>query len=652
MKTSRQIVDEIVEAAQAGDEGALAANLADLHAHLDETGAALGPGDAHRLVEAVATSRAAAAAVDESQAELEKLFAAVREEAAKPEPREATWEEALQDLAEALTRPTPLVSRERAEAFLGSLKSFRAFDALERFCDIFITRGVDTPIIRTLFAQAMIENGRHAAAIAVLTELADSAEGLSWAHRTETCGLLGRVNLQIYTERSELAAGRAVAVPQLRDRLRDAARWYGSVYRDPARDHWPGVALVAISARAEADGVALDQPIDGRAIARDIVDALADDVARGESPWSIASAAEANLGLGNWSEAARLYGVFAKNATRFMLGSAIRRLEQVWRVRAGPSGPGLSLSVLKGALAINPSATVKVTLDELRVMGERSASQQAELEAMVDHGDFVPMQMFFKLVELARGVAMIRDRTLRTIGTGFLIRAAELDDAALADEVWLVTNAHVVRDPNGPPQALAFTPSEVTIGFEAERDAAGEVRSYRLRPEPVWQSPIAVCDVSVWRIGDGFSAGAARPLALASSNREIRRAEGPGAPGDLVSAMGHPRGRQLSLSLRGALMNLRGEVLDYGPRGAGELDPVYLHYNMPTEPGNSGSPVFEATTWKVVGVHHAGFPGAEGRPRLRGSPESHRANEGVCIQSIRRLYAEEKRRSGRRRGRR
>jgi hypothetical protein len=82
--------------------------------------------------------------------------------------------------------------------------------------------------------------------------------------------------------------------------------------------------------------------------------------------------------------------------------------------------------------------------------------------------------------------------------------------------------------------------------------------------------------------------------------------------------VGHPLGGQLSLSLNDNLLLDREE-----PR---------LHYRSPTEPGSSGSPVFDQD-WNLVGLHHAG---SLMMPRLRGRSGVYRANEGISIHAIQR----------------
>jgi len=81
--------------------------------------------------------------------------------------------------------------------------------------------------------------------------------------------------------------------------------------------------------------------------------------------------------------------------------------------------------------------------------------------------------------------------------------------------------------------------------------------------------------------------------------------------------IGHPRGlNQPQFSLQDNLL------LDY--------DDTYVHYRSPTEPGSSGSPVFD-NKWALIALHHAG---AIDTPRLNHRGGSYAANEGIRLSAI------------------
>ena len=57
-----------------------------------------------------------------------------------------------------------------------------------------------------------------------------------------------------------------------------------------------------------------------------------------------------------------------------------------------------------------------------------------------------------------------------------------------------------------------------------------------------------------------------------------------------------------------------------------------VHYFAPTEGGNSGSPVFDDSGWRVIALHHSG--GNFGMPRLNGAAGTYAANEGLALFQI------------------
>jgi V8-like Glu-specific endopeptidase len=60
-------------------------------------------------------------------------------------------------------------------------------------------------------------------------------------------------------------------------------------------------------------------------------------------------------------------------------------------------------------------------------------------------------------------------------------------------------------------------------------------------------------------------------------------------------------------------------------------DERLVHYRTPTDPGSSGSPVFNVD-WEVIAVHHGG---SSETPRLRGDGR-YEANEGIALSAVRR----------------
>lgn len=87
--------------------------------------------------------------------------------------------------------------------------------------------------------------------------------------------------------------------------------------------------------------------------------------------------------------------------------------------------------------------------------------------------------------------------------------------------------------------------------------------------------------------------------------------------GEYVSIIQHPKGGPKSITLReNKVSNIKGN---------------YIHYLTDTEPGSSGSPVFN-DQWILVALHHSGVPNPEKKNEWI-------ANEGIQISSIADLIA-------------
>jgi V8-like Glu-specific endopeptidase len=89
--------------------------------------------------------------------------------------------------------------------------------------------------------------------------------------------------------------------------------------------------------------------------------------------------------------------------------------------------------------------------------------------------------------------------------------------------------------------------------------------------------------------------------------------------GQRLYVIGHPRGGGLMFSMQDNRLVDHGAPTDYR-----------VHYRTPTEPGSSGSPVFNGS-WELVALHHSGSATMK---RIHGAG-TYEANEGIWIQAIR-----------------
>jgi len=89
--------------------------------------------------------------------------------------------------------------------------------------------------------------------------------------------------------------------------------------------------------------------------------------------------------------------------------------------------------------------------------------------------------------------------------------------------------------------------------------------------------------------------------------------------GDAVTIVQHPKGEDKQIALNS------NDVL-------GQLN-QHLFYMTDTEPGSSGSPVFNKD-WKVVAIHHAGKTDLEGGMIINAKGERRGANRGVLFRNI------------------
>ncbi|MFE5717922.1 trypsin-like serine peptidase [Streptomyces erythrochromogenes] len=178
-------------------------------------------------------------------------------------------------------------------------------------------------------------------------------------------------------------------------------------------------------------------------------------------------------------------------------------------------------------------------------------------------------------------ISILRGGLERPHGTGFLVSPRllltnhhVLPDEATARRCFLEFNAQVTID-NAPDAAIRFTFDPDTF-FTADRHL-----DYAL--------------VAVVPAADGALAGE-----KFGWNR-LSIQQGKLVQNEPVNVIGHPMGRLKEIALRDNALVQR-------------LDD-FLHYRTDTEPGNSGSPVFN-DQWEVVALHHMGVPNTDAQGRI------------------------------------
>ncbi|MFC9556974.1 DNA/RNA non-specific endonuclease [Rhodococcus sp. NPDC056960] len=193
------------------------------------------------------------------------------------------------------------------------------------------------------------------------------------------------------------------------------------------------------------------------------------------------------------------------------------------------------------------------------------------LEKIVGTADYVGARYLEAGVAAARSVGRVNIRDARGVlqgyGTGFLV-----------SPTLLLTNHHVLPD--------AGTARSSAIEFDYQDGVDGT-------PRPVQMFPL---DPARFYLADrerdfALVAVGAEPGTLARFGfTPLIQAEGKAIIGEFVTIVQHPRGEKKQVALR------ENRIVD--------IPEKFLHYSADTEPGSSGSPVFN-DQWEVVALHHA-----------------------------------------------
>jgi endonuclease G len=229
-------------------------------------------------------------------------------------------------------------------------------------------------------------------------------------------------------------------------------------------------------------------------------------------------------------------------------------------------------------------------------------TKDAGPEAIIGTIDFVGIAFLERGRRAANAVARVAFANGNPQGSGFVIAPG-----------LFLTNHHVVSSPDAA--------SQFCVEFDFEVDLTNNPRAvtrFALDPSRCFVTDgIQGLDYTVIALGERLAGERDLdmfgyiPLSAASDKHML---------GEIANIVQHPRGRPKEVVLRENRLVARDETVQV------------LHYLADTEPGSSGSPVFN-NDWEVIALHHWGGPYHEVKTP-DGRPLNREINEGVRISAI------------------
>ncbi|HEU4432098.1 MAG TPA: serine protease [Pyrinomonadaceae bacterium] len=483
-----------------------------------------------------------------------------------------------------------------ARQLLYLLRRKRQFASMVQLAEAIVRSGLDSLAVQRQYAQALVDQGLFTPAEMLARSVAQKAPENSLDYN-EARALLGRIYKQVYVNKNDPASAAN------RANLDHAVREYLEVYqRNPAKTWFHGINAVALLARAKRDGFPmLGQPAP-EDLARQILVAIeAEEQNRDEplEPWDLATKIEAYVALGEAEKAGptvRMY-VDSGKADAFEIFSTLRQFEQVWQLKDSEPPGSLLLPALRSAHLERSGATLQGDPKQLKAEAEALADNMQNLEAIFGTDKMQTYKWYKQGLDQCNSIARIERRNGQGHGTGWLVKASDFFPGDQG--VLLLTNDHVISQVANP---LAIYPQDCQVNFQA----LGEV--LEVEDKVRWSSPYTQLDATFLKLKQEPKAA---PLMLHKSAVKM------GKPAPRMYIIGHPQGRDLELSLQDNELVACNDTL--------------VHYRTPTEPGNSGSPVFESNAWEVVALHHRG---KDKMKRIDGQDGFYQANEGVSILRI------------------
>jgi Trypsin-like peptidase domain len=533
---------------------------------------------------------------------------------------------------------------------LSAVRGAKMFDELSLLSDRFAARDPGLfGAVATSYAQGLIDSGRPVVAIEVLRAVERNGLITDPTEVMEADAIRGRGHKQIYVNHVKTASDAVALRDAFGAQLSEAANCYGSHYSAdrPGENWYQGINYIAMLKRARRDGLTLTGKagdVDPDVLSHALIGALTPQVPNSDNAWLIATLAEAHLANEQFDKAAEYFGTYAKhpNVDAFALNSTVRQLEEVWQIKVGTAGADAILTNLKAVLAQKENGFISLAPEERRAIKKANADQIAyseHFESMIEGGKNIAFYMLKNIVMRGGSVGAIqkpkdtKGHAWRTVGTGFLVKGEDFGLGCDDGKSYMLTNAHVLWDGERPEGTFssAVGLDDARVIFEND-ELDGRNLTYKC-VKVHWQSHPDQLDATLFELDRKVDN--VKPLDLAPPHMPLTIAVDKSTKGTRLAVLGHPKGGNLTIGVGGSLDEMRGTLVDKGPKGTA-TKPVFLHYVTPTEPGNSGSPVFEVDGWRVVALHHAGFKeGTSGLRRLGDKSGNIQANEGVHIDDIR-----------------
>ncbi|MDJ0918079.1 MAG: endonuclease [Woeseiaceae bacterium] len=270
---------------------------------------------------------------------------------------------------------------------------------------------------------------------------------------------------------------------------------------------------------------------------------------------------------------------------------------------------------------LDQRARYKTRLERLGRNAEADAIANAErvefnpLERILDANELSSIAFFERGVLASRAVARVQIRAASGQVTGF-------GSGTMISPRLFMTNNHVISD--------AATAASSTIQFEYLSGVAGprEPLTFRMEPNVFFETDVAL-DFTIVAIEESNDNGT--ELGSRGWNPVIAPS-GKATVGERVNIIQHPGGERMQVTVRDNTI-------------IGVVD-SFLHYRADTQPGSSGSPVFN-DQWEMAALHHAGKPKRDSNGRIlmtNGQPWTGlrvdipriawEANEGIRISKI------------------